>query len=403
MSDTAAKREYRRRHRARLRADGLCGCGRERGEAYYCLRCAAKRNSQKSRMKARYRLSGQCACGADRAPGRLRCYRCIGKRMAARRRVRAWRRASGVCYRCTRPCAAGRNVCQKHYQDQLRWRENARRTPKVIRATVRFCPCGSALGYRRMLCDRCRDTNQRVYRARRKPVYQARSYRKRKAAGLCYRCGRTPAKSECPACSAKRRARKRRQESRRRMLGECPKCGRPREFGKMSCARCREMNQARAARKCPRKPAPEQYAKWRASARARYRLTASQLKAQRVILRSLDLCDCGRLLVPGRQNCRVCALRDLRARKLRAHKPRSSRDTRYLYERALERKLEQRLRVRFHGHPALEEIIPAEIREYRKWREARRTLRQISRLLKTPRTAWPSPTEASKPPRITET
>lgn len=90
---------YRKRHRAKVHARGLCDrCRRPvEGGAWKCGRCAAELAELHRERRARFKAAGKCQhCGKrPPRPGQVNCDPCAERNRANARRVRARRRVEG--------------------------------------------------------------------------------------------------------------------------------------------------------------------------------------------------------------------------------------------------------------------------------------------------------------------
>ena len=215
------------------------------------------------RRVAERRAAGLCLKCGKRAPAphRTQCEVCAGKRRPADRerfhRRTAKRVAQGLCPKCGKqPPAPGRQLCE---------------------------PCGEKTNR----ASRARDARLRAAGMPRRDPERARQYERerarreteaRRAAGICTKCGQTPAvegRASCEPCLEQRRAgdrakyaagkaaglkygganaeakrrsgraKSKRRQKARREAGLCIRCGKqPPVEGGTTCAPCRDKRQA---------------------------------------------------------------------------------------------------------------------------------------------------------------
>ena len=209
-----------------------------------------------------------CGSTGDVVPGRKRCAVCLSKEQNATHRRSLARLDAGTCVRCGAADPPGR------------------------------------------YCVRCLDKDK------------AR-YARRRALGVCVKCGvRVPVlgKQVCLTCRAvdeRRRAEKRRSQSsewrrtqRRLDAGQCPICTAPVAFGRLLCADCladkRAANRARkakwvAAAACTKCGHAREDPALRYCAHCR---TQGYAYKKRYLLDGL--CSCSRFRAPGRKSCETC-------------------------------------------------------------------------------------------------
>ena len=222
-------RDLERYHRrtAQRRTKGLClKCGKRPPAPHrsQCEVCAEKRRpADRDRFHRRTeqrRAAGLCPrCGeAEPAPGRSLCDTCAEQRNKASRARDAWLRAAGMPRRDPQRA--------REYE-----RERARRETEARRAAGLCTKCGQSPAVEgRASCEPCLEERRAGDRA---------SYAAGKAAGLKYGGANAEAKRRSGRLKSKRRQKARRE------AGLCIRCGKqPPVEGGTTCAPCRDRRQA---------------------------------------------------------------------------------------------------------------------------------------------------------------
>ena len=206
---------YHRRTAGRI-AQGLCPkCGKRppAPERSQCEPCLEKDAAAGRARDARLRAAGI----SRRDPEKTRAY----ERNRARRQIEA-RRAEGLCIACGKsPALPGRASCEPCLEKRRAWDR-----AKYAAGKAAGKPYGGADP----------EAKRRASRARHKRLSKAW-----REAGLCVRCGKSPAADGgeiCAPCQEKRRAKDRRKYAERRAAGLCTSCGAPALEGQAYCGPC---------------------------------------------------------------------------------------------------------------------------------------------------------------------
>lgn len=225
------------------------------------LELALVKNRLRRQRRREHGLCTSCGeCPPD--PGTQTCGGCKAvERERGRERARR-KSEAGECQLCPRDAVPGGKRCSKHVQAQKH--QKARRQAR-LRAQNR-CDCGgplpcagcravkaldSATRYQRRraqgLCVRCGEpaTNGGAlcaYHCQAIKRSTQERYQRRVLLGVCVNCGKQPAQAgerQCISCSAARQGEQRAQRDARRAAGLCTKCGQVSVKRYAICTRCR--------------------------------------------------------------------------------------------------------------------------------------------------------------------
>lgn len=317
--------------RALRRAAGLCtACGRRPAVLgrLTCESCAARRrereaatiardpefldrcNARKAALREQRKAAGLCThCGSPTDGRHVLCDACRARSAESRRNKIA---SGGVCARCLAPLPQGweGHTCQKC--------RDAARSDAERRKAVGMCVrCGREMAVPGIIhCPACREHVRRKAAARGNDRQNARMRHlraERRAAGLCTKCGGTPApgKVMCEKCLRPMRDR---VAALKQEPGHCSSCGAALPAGcrTYTCPTCRRSKRLLYARRkaaglCPDcgAPVPNKRGTRCAQCVARRRESIHQAKAA---LRAQGKCiECGRRPADGGfASCHIC-------------------------------------------------------------------------------------------------
>lgn len=229
----------------------------------------------KARRAVRIAIGLCPECGEPAAPGGKKCATHRDAANAARNAKRAARRDAGLCTDCGEPAVVGKAYCETHLEHRSRKRREAR-NPERERAEQRArrearkargecTECGEPAAPGRTMCEP--HLEQRRVQSR---EGSRRRYYQRKAAGLCYRCGKVSigppdTSALCKPCDAAMwrnkngglnrrldRERTGRQYHERRAAGLCVRCGKaPARENLSTCEPCATRDAAGERRRKP--------------------------------------------------------------------------------------------------------------------------------------------------------
>ena len=167
-----------------------------------------------------------------------RCHRCNRAHIREKEKVRYRKlRERGVCVDCGKVPAFRAGLCEPHWE---RKRESHRKSKAKKRwRDQKFTDCeicGIKIRQNAKYCRPCSVDRNGAW-------HQRRRFARRKERGVCYACGKVPAREDridCEECSVKKISARRQTYNERKREGLCTQCGKvPKGKTALRCEECR--------------------------------------------------------------------------------------------------------------------------------------------------------------------